>query len=281
MYQPLSEVIHYEGVTGGTDLTTGTKKYQDINRSTFAEKWANELMTKPANGDLAALQLAPPDRKNILVIDHHVPMPDKDSGSLRMFQILKILRQLGHRITFIPDNLAYEPPYTCELQKRGIEVVYHPYVKKVRDYLIAHGRSFDAVVLSRCDFARKHIAAVRLHAPQSRIIFDTVDLHHLREDSEALLTRDPEVRRKAQEKQHLEHDLIEQADETWVVSPVEQQLLREEWPSKSVRLVSNIVDIPGSKTPFTLRRDYLFIGGFQHRPNIDAVCFSCSRLIHW
>ncbi len=65
------------------------------------------------------------------------------------------------------------------------------YVKKVRDYLIAHGRSFDAVVLSRCDFARKHIAAVRLHAPQSRIIFDTVDLHYLREDSEARLTRDP------------------------------------------------------------------------------------------
>jgi len=146
LYQPLSEVIHYEGATGGTDLSTGAKKHQEINRSTFAEKWAAELMTRPAHGDLAPLQLAPPDRKNILVIDHHVPMPDKDSGSLRMFQILKILRQLGHRITFVPDNLAYEPPYTCELQKRGIEVVYHPYVKKVRDYLLAHGAGFDVVV---------------------------------------------------------------------------------------------------------------------------------------
>ena len=235
-------------------------------------------MTKPAHGDLAPLQLAPPDRKNILVIDHHVPMPDKDSGSLRMFQILKILRQLGHRITFVPDNLAYEPPYTCELQKRGIEVVYHPYVKKVRDYLLAHGASFDVVVLSRCDFARKHIADVRLHAPQSRIIFDTVDLHYLREDSEARLTRDPEMRRKAQEKQQLEHELIDQADETWVVSPVEQELLREKWPRKSVQLVSNIVDLPGSKTPFALRRDYLFIGGFQHRPNTDAILFFVQKI---
>ena len=278
LYQPLSEVIHYEGATGGTDLSTGTKKHQDINRSTFAEKWAAELMTKPANGDLAALQLPPPDRKNILVIDHHVPMPDKDSGSLRMFQMLKLLRQLGHRITFIPDNLAYEPPYTCELQKRGIEVVYHPYVKKVRDYLMAHGPSFDVVVLSRCDFARKHIADVRLHAPQSRIIFDTVDLHYLSEDSEARLTRDPEMRRKAQEKQQLEHELIDQADETWVVSPVEQQLLQQKWPGKSVQLVSNIVDVPGSKTPFALRRDYLFIGGFQHRPNIDAVLFFVQKI---
>jgi GT2 family glycosyltransferase/glycosyltransferase involved in cell wall biosynthesis len=278
LYQPLSEVIHYEGVTGGTDLTTGTKKHQDINRSTFAEKWAAELTTKPANGDLSALQLAPPDRKNILVIDHHVPMPDKDSGSLRMFQILKILRQLGHRITFIPDNLAYEPPYTCELQKRGIEVVYHPYVKKVRDYLLVHGPSFDVVVLSRCDFARKHISDVRLHAPKSRIIFDTVDLHYLREDSEARLTRDPEMRRKAQEKQQLEHELIDQADETWVVSPIEQQLLRQKWPGKSVQLISNIVDVPGSKTPFALRQDYLFIGGFQHRPNTDAILFFVQKI---
>jgi Predicted glycosyltransferases len=278
LYQPLSEVIHYEGATGGTDLTTGTKKHQDINRSTFAETWANELMAKPANGDVAFLRQPPPYRKNILVIDHHVPMPDRDSGSLRMFQILRILRQLGHRVTFIPDNLANTSPYASELQRRGIEVVYHPYVKKVRDYLTAHGSSLDVVLLSRCDFARKHIAEVRLHAPQSRIIFDTVDLHYLREDSEARLTRDPDIRRKAQEKQQLEHELIDQADETWVVSPVEQQLLQEKRPGKSVQLVSNIVDVPGSKSPFAVRRDYLFIGGFQHRPNIDAVLFFMQKI---
>jgi glycosyltransferase involved in cell wall biosynthesis len=235
-------------------------------------------MTKPANGDVASLGKLTPGRKNILVVDHHVPTPDRDSGSLRMFQILKLLHGLGHRVTFIPDNLAKRQPYTGELQKRGIEVVYHPYVKKVRDYLAAHGSTFDAVVLSRCDFARKHIGDVRLHAPQSRIIFDTVDLHYLREDSEAKLTRDPEMRRKAQEKLRLEHELIDEADETWVVSPVEQQLLHKSWPHKSIQLVSNIVDVPGSKKPFGLRRDYLFIGGFQHRPNIDAVLFFLQEI---
>jgi GT2 family glycosyltransferase/glycosyltransferase involved in cell wall biosynthesis len=278
LYQPFSEVIHYEGATGGTDLNAGAKRHQEIHRSIFAEAWADELMTMPVSGDLSFLQQPPPGRKNILVIDHHVPMPDKDSGSVRMFQILKLLHQLGHRITFIPDNLAYEPPYTCELQKRGIEVVYHPYVRKVRDYLLAHGPSFDVAVLSRCDFARKYIADVRLHAPQSRIIFDTVDLHYLREDREAQLTRDPEMRRKAQEKQQLENELIGQADETWVVSPLEQQLLREKWSRKSIQLVSNIVDVPGSKTPFALRRDYLFIGGFQHRPNTDAILFFVQKI---
>jgi GT2 family glycosyltransferase len=278
LYQPLSEVIHYEGATGGTDLSTGTKKHQEINRATFAKVWADELKTKPTNGDVAFLRKAPPGRKNILVIDHHLPMHDRDSGSLRMFQILKLLHQLGHRITFIPDNLADIPPYTGELQKRGIKVVHHPYIKKVRDYLMAHGSEFDVVMLSRCQFARKHVADVRSYAPQSRIIFDTVDLHFLREESEALLTGDTEIGHKAQETKQHEYDLIDQSDETWVVSSTEQRLLQKEWHNKSIQLVSNIVDVPGCRTPFALRRDWLFIGGFQHPPNIDAVLFFLKEI---
>ena len=279
LYQPLSEVIHCEGATGGTDISTGAKKHQEINRSIFAEAWSDELAKRPVNGDVTFLERPrTPSGKNILVIDHHLPMPDRDSGSLRMFQILKILHRLGHRVTFLPDNLADMPPYTCELQKRGIQVVHHPYVKRVRDYLISHGPMFDVVVLSRCDFARKHIADVRLHAPQSRIIFDTVDLHYLREQREAQLTQDPDVCRKAQEKQLLEDYLIKEADETWVVSPIEQQMLQENWPHKSIQLVSNIVDVTGPVTPFALRRDWLFIGGFQHKPNIDAVLFFAEEI---
>ncbi len=273
LYQPLSEVVHYEGATGGTDLSTGTKKHQEINRSTFAETWTAELMAKPAPGDSAFLHQPPPGRKNILVIDHHLPMSDKDAGSVRMFHILNILHQLGHRVTFVPDNLANISPYGYELQKRGIEIIYHPYFKKVRDYLISHGREFDAVVLSRCDFARKHITDIRLYAPRSRIIFDTVDLHFVRTDREAQIMSNPETREKARQQEELEYDLIDQADETWVVSSVEQKLLREARPNKSIEIVSTIVEVPGSKTPFALRRDWLFIGGFQHKPNIDAVLF--------
>ena len=278
LYQPLSEVIHYEGATGGTDASAGTKKHQEVNRLTFAENWERELAERPDNGDLTFLHQPPTDRKNILVIDHYVPMWDRDSGSLRMFQILKLLRQLGHRVTFIPDNLADIPPYTGDLQKRGIEVYHHPYIKRVRDYLAAHGSEFDVVLLSRCDFARKHIFDVRLHMPQSRIIFDTVDLNFLREHREAELTGDTETRRKALEKERWEHELIEKADETWVVSSVEQQLLQKEWPDASIQVVSNIVDIPGSSTPFALRRDWLFIGSFLHPPNIDAVLFFVEKI---
>jgi glycosyltransferase involved in cell wall biosynthesis len=200
-------------------------------------------------------------------------MPERDAGSLRMFKVLDILHRRGHRVTFLPDNLADIAPYTEELQKRGVEVVHHPYVKSVREFLAKEGCKFDSVILSRCDFARKHIADVRRHAPQARIIFDTVDLHFLRKHREADLTQDPEIRLKAKLQEQQEYEVIDQADETWVVSRFEQDLLRAERPEKSIEIVSLIVDAPGSATPFSLRRDFLFIGGFQHTPNIDAVLF--------
>ena len=55
-------------------------------------------------------------------------------------------------------------------------------------------------------------------------------------------------------------------------------MLQENWPHKSIQLVSNIVDVTGPVTPFALRRDWLFIGGFQHRPNIDAVLFFVEEI---
>src|SRR5436853_479253 len=70
LYQPLSEVFHFEGATGGTDISTGTKKHQEINRKAFAAKWKEALATKPANGDITALDQLQDGRKRILAIDH-------------------------------------------------------------------------------------------------------------------------------------------------------------------------------------------------------------------
>jgi hypothetical protein len=83
---------------------------------------------------------------------------------------------------------------------------------------------------------------------------------------------------KAEERQRHEYELIDQADETWVVSNFEQELLRNERPDKSIEIVSMIVDVPGSATPFSLRHDFLFIGSFQHAPNGDAVLFFASEI---
>ncbi len=278
LYQPLSEVIHFEGVTAGTDLSTGAKRHQEINRDTFQSKWADILATRPANGDTAALKRLEPARKRILVIDHHLPMPDRDSGSLRMFQILTILRQLGHRVTFIPSNLADNAHYSDELRKRGIEVIARPHTKTVAQYLENDGAILDAVILSRWETAEKHFPEVRLHAPQSRVIFDTVDLHFVRNAREAQLSRKAEDIQRAGKAREKEYDLIKTVDETWVVSDAERQLLLSDLEEKRIEVVSNVVEVAEPKTPFSKRANLLFIGSFLHPPNVDAVLFFVNEI---
>jgi GT2 family glycosyltransferase len=278
LYQPLSSVFHYEGITGGTDISAGVKRHQEINRTRFAATWASVLAGKPENGNLTLWDAPSLNRKRILVVDHHLPLTDRDAGSVRMFHILTILRELGHNVSFLPDNLADIPPYGDELRKRGVEVIHHPYVANVRSYLERHGSSLDAVILSRCDVARKHIANLHQFAPQSWIIFDTVDLHHLRLEREAKLTKDPVIEANAAEKQSQEFALINDSNETWVVSQYEKQLLEAKRPQSLIEIVPTIVEVPGSRTPFALRRDFLFIGSFQHSPNVDAVLYFAQEM---
>ena len=46
-YQPESAIVHYEGGSAGTDISTGMKRYQAVNRETFVHKWATALERQP------------------------------------------------------------------------------------------------------------------------------------------------------------------------------------------------------------------------------------------
>ncbi len=46
VYQPRAVVSHFEGVTSGTDTYKGARRYQEINRRKFREKWRETLDSK-------------------------------------------------------------------------------------------------------------------------------------------------------------------------------------------------------------------------------------------
>jgi GT2 family glycosyltransferase len=46
-YQPESVIIHFEGVSSGTDVTLGVKRYQMVNQTKFVEKWGAVLASQP------------------------------------------------------------------------------------------------------------------------------------------------------------------------------------------------------------------------------------------
>ena len=67
---------------------------------------------------------------------------------------------------------------------------------------------------------------------------------------------------------------------TVVVSPVEKAILERECPGLQVRVVPTIMDVPRDEPPgYEDRRDILFIGGFSHAPNVDAVVYFVEEIL--
>ena len=280
LYQPRSVVVHFEGATCGNDVTSSTKRHQELNKPKFLDKWRNVLDKEHYKPDPKNVFLARTHKtgKNILVIDHYVPKFDKDSGSYRMYNFLKILVELGHKVTFIGDDLKQFEPYTGNLQQSGIEVIYRPFVSSIEGYLAANGAFFDIVILSRHHIAIKHIQMVKKYCIKAKIVFDTVDLHFLRESRRFGIEKDRKILRNAEKLKETELCLARSSDITLVVSPIEKEILLKEIPSLKVEVISNIHFAHQCKNSFSRRRDLMFLGGFAHSPNADAVKYFVKEI---
>ena len=278
-YQPASTVVHFEGQTSGTDVSSGVKRHQVVNKETFAAKWSPALLDHRGNGVAPELERDRWAKLRVLVIEACMVTPDHDAGSVRMMAMLEIMTSLRCKVTFVADNLEHRQPYVSQLQQGGIEVLHHPFVRSITDLLSKRGSEFDVIVISRHYIAVKHIDAVRAFAPKALVVFDTVDLHFLRSERQAELEGNALARASARAKRDEELTLIRKADVTLVVSTFEQSLLAELAPDARVLVLSLIHDLHPPGEPFAERKGLVFIGGFQHPPNTDAVMWYAEEVM--
>lgn len=245
-------------------------------------------------------------RGRVLVIDHRTPTPDRDSGSASAFLQLQILARAGFDVTFAPASLTHDGPYTEALSALGVTVLTAPHCTSLDAVIDACVPQADVLVLSRAPVASMVFDRARRASPATKIIFDTVDLHFLRMQREAALSGDEAAMREARAMRAVELGLIQRVDATLVVSRYEQNFLRELVPGAAVHCVPVLREIPPrpagvwgwrrscARLPATLgrigralahsipdfntRRDVVFIGGYLHRPNVDAVLWFCREV---
>ncbi|MFN7513931.1 glycosyltransferase [Microcystis sp.] len=284
LYQPQSNVIHYEGITSGTDLSSGIKQYQVINQTKFREKWS-KVLTKHLDNDAnnvpkAARRLQ--GKPTILVIDSYVPLYDRESGCVRLLNILKLLLNLGYSVIFFPDNGYPEQPYTSVLQQLGIEVIYGtPQRYNLEEKLIKYLPLIDGVWLCRPELCDKYMDLIRLKT-KVPIIYDTIDLHFLRLKRQKDYL-DPSYQNTSwswETYQKLELNYANQAEATVVVTEDEKQVLSS-LGVKNVWVIPNIHEeiSLSEKVAFDQRSGLVFIGSYNHPPNIDAVKWLCLEIM--
>ena len=270
LYQPKARIYHIEGATYGTDESPKKRELMATNRRRLVEKWATELAghLEPALRYQVG-QAWRSERGRILVVDSSVPQTDKDSGSIRMFEIVRILRQMGYAVSFLAMRGGFEEPYTGAMRDLEVEVLdgrsnYGPEIARL-------GPVLKLAILSRPEDAIKTEQLVRHFAPQAKIIYDTVDLHYVREARRAEIENDPEIAEIAERFRVMELGLIARSDATLVVTDTELAVLGEVAPEADVRVVSNVHSSLPRTHGFDDRRDILFVGNFNHLPNRDAV----------
>jgi GT2 family glycosyltransferase/glycosyltransferase involved in cell wall biosynthesis len=278
LYQPRATVIHREGASHGTDLSAGIKRHQLINQEKFCAKWLEELALQPPaepfEPRVASCRSA---GGRALVIDHQIPTPNQDAGSQRMFEIVRLLADLGFSVTFMPHNGAELPGYGQALRDRGVEVLLGP--RQLPEFLEQVHSALRLAVLSRPDPAWQYLPLIRQISPNTKVIFDTVDLHFLRLRRQAEIEHSPAVLREAERHHQMELALARNADATLVASPVERDLLLREDPSLRVHVIPTIHRPHHSGLPFARRQGLLFVGSFPHPPNRDAAHWLVEEIL--
>ena len=205
-------------------------------------------------------------------------MPDQDAGSLRMLNIIKILKELNYHVVFMAENLSFDEKYTTALQQLSVECIYAPSITSPLDYLKDKGKYFSHVILSRYYIAEPVMPFIRDYCPKAKIIFDTVDLHYLRELRMAEVTGDDGLLKLSGKTKAKEIAVINQCHTTLVVSPFEVEVLSQDAADAHVHILSTIHHVTGCRKNYAQRKDIMFIGGYQHTPNVDAVEWFVAKI---
>lgn len=276
IYQPFSIVVHFEGVTHGRDLNKGMKKYQVENQKKFYDKWIGELKLKSENGknifierDRTAL------KKHILVVDHYLPKVDKDAGSRCISNFIDSMIELDYHVTFLGENQKTPQHYMKHFQLKGVEILYgnnfNFHEQKWKKYLKEHLNYFDAILLSRSSVCSPILGFLRSHNYKGNIIYFGHDLGYLRLEEEAITKNDITIGKLAKKIKTEEDFMYKNADNALVLSYLELDYLKKYITKPLHYIPGYFFEVEKDVTPYESRDGILFVGGFNHPPNMDAM----------
>jgi len=229
--------------------------------------------------------------KRVLIIDEIVPEFDKDSGSRRLSEIIKLLLKNNVSVFLIGDikEYKYKSDYIQKFKDLGV-IVYEPSVDVNGNLLTKEGfikniaHLLDIAWLHRPLIFDKYHQLISGENENIELVFDMVDFHYLRLMREWELDKsNVKLKKQAEKLLEIEVNNCEHADKIIVISDLDKTSLSEYYADKSKMIsIGNVHDlIPKSEgfLSFQKRKDLLFIGGFKHAPNIDAVQFLKNEIM--
>lgn len=269
-YIPSSTVYHHEGLTSGTDTSSGFKRFQEVNRPKFKKAWSKSFSGHNKDGVEPDLEKDRGIIGRALFIDYTTPREDRDAGSYAALQEIKLVQSLGYKVTFIPKNFEDFGIYTQTLRNMGVEVIVAPFYRCIEDFIAQRGTEFDCAYITRYYVAQESIPALQEYAPDCKIIMNNADLHFLRELRSA--GDDPDKLERAAEVREQELEMMLEADVVISYNETEHAVIQSH-SDNAVKVMKCpwVVETPHNFPRFNSTAGIAFLGGFKHPPNREGI----------
>ena len=219
-------------------------------------------------------------KKIILFIDDKVPEHDKHAGGSTIYQYVRLFCDMGFKVIYLPDNLYPLEPYTSELQQLGVEVLYGSInIKRMVD---KKWEIFGLRLAGQARYSYKYIDLFKT-LTHSKLLYFTHDLHYLREHRRYELDPDPKHLLESKRLKNLEFKLFAAVDVILTPSNYEESIIKKNFPDKKVFTIPlYFFEFPHEnikiRADFGDREGILFLGGFGHLPNVDAVLWFVKEI---
>jgi glycosyltransferase involved in cell wall biosynthesis/Tfp pilus assembly protein PilF len=231
-------------------------------------------------------------RLTIGVFYVRLPQPDRYGGDFRAYRLIRSLAEAGHRVVLVARDASGTPEeaarYRSLYEDVGVKVHVLAYVAnragrwsqfpvETLEEALA-GSDLDAAWVLWWNLALEIVPRLRRLAPRARIVVDSVDVAYLRLLRQARTNEERRDWLLAAHTKRQELEAYRLADRVLTVTEDDRGALVREEPSLSVSVVGNVHDPAPAVRGFADRRDLLFVGFYEHRPNTDAALYFVHRI---
>ena len=279
VYQPLSVVTHFEGVSHGADLAVG--QYMEINRSKFREKWDAVLQREHFAPEQRMLRARDRSRgkKIVLLVDALIPAFDRGAGSRAIYQYIKLFLNSNYHVILLPDNFV-RSDYAAHYEQMGVEVLYGDWYRlNWQQWVTENTEEFDLIFLHLPYVGIKYMDFMRENT-KAKILYYGADLHFLREQRQYEITGEETLLESGAKWREIELELMRKADCALYPSVAEEAYIKQLDPTINIMTLPMYVLEPPVRQAYDIesREGLLFVGDFTHNPNTDAVLWFAEEV---
>lgn len=216
-----------------------------------------------------------------LIIAPTLPEFDREGGSRDIADMIGFLAEANWSVTYVTRADEGGDRYLRQLRRAGVTVDVAPTGLPAA---VLDGDPPDVVVIAFWHLAEELLPLVRRSWPAARVVVSSIDLHFVRESRRifgAVARGDRSFLLDGYYADRFARELntYAAADAVLAVSEKEATLVSD--LTGDSRLGSWVPVTQGeerSTVPFAERKGLLFVGNFQHAPNVEAVEHLCREI---